>query len=200
MNKYVKLPYDDSEIKNFSAKEIIAEAGKEKREAGMIIDGYAFLESIDHDGVRRILDIYRPGNVFVESFFPVSSLESIYLISRSKCSAVMFELRDDLKINEDIIFNEETLTFEKIYLETQKRQLAHIHILGQHTLRQKIMAFFEYVREERKTNKFKMNISLSDAADYIGADRSAMMRELKKMTDDGLVRHKGKDIELLYLS
>ena len=41
-----------------------------------------------------------------------------------------------------------------------------------------------------------MPFSLTDCADYLGADRSAMMRELGRMKEEGLVAVQGREIRL----
>ena len=40
--------------------------------------------------------------------------------------------------------------------------------------------------------------SLKDLADYMGVNRSAMFRELKRLKEDHLIEVKGKRITLLY--
>ena len=43
------------------------------------------------------------------------------------------------------------------------------------------MTFFEYIKTEKGKNTFYLPLPLSDLADYLSVDRSAMMREIKKM-------------------
>ena len=51
----------------------------------------------------------------------------------------------------------------------------------------------------RKLSKtFELPLSLTDLADYLSVDRSAMMRELKLLKEDGLVDKIGNRIILLY--
>ena len=45
---------------------------------------------------------------------------------------------------------------------------------------------------------FELPFSLSYLAEYICADRSAMMREIRKMSDEGLIRTDRRKIELLH--
>ena len=46
-------------------------------------------------------------------------------------------------------------------------------------------------------NSFRLPFSLSMLADYIATDRSAMMRELKKLKDEGFLTSDGRQIRLL---
>ena len=50
------------------------------------------------------------------------------------------------------------------------------------------------VSGQRQKPSFQLPFSRSALADYISADRSAMMRELKKMREEGLVSTDGREI------
>ena len=43
----------------------------------------------------------------------------------------------------------------------------------------------------------KLPLSLTDLADYLSVDRSAMMREIKSMNDEGMISSKGRDVVIL---
>ena len=45
---------------------------------------------------------------------------------------------------------------------------------------------------------FKLPFSLTDLADYLSVDRSAMMREIKLLKEDGFIEKIGNKITLLY--
>ena len=47
------------------------------------------------------------------------------------------------------------------------------------------------------SSTFVLPFSLSVLADYIATDRSAMMRELKKLKEEGLVQNEGRRFTLL---
>jgi CRP-like cAMP-binding protein len=183
MYKYGNAVYDDNEIKLYMPGEIISEQGDAGEEAGVILDGTAFLESTDSDGTRRIIDIYEEGDIFIKESFPASDMESIYLAAKTKCTVRM------LKASE--------LAEGAVNAEAYRLLLSHIHILGRPSLRQKIMAFFEAERERQKSNPFIIGTSFSDLADFIGADRSAMMRELKKMSDEKIIKRSGRAVEII---
>lgn len=182
MHKHEKKFSGEKDIKIYMPGEIIADQGEAGEEAGIILDGTAFLESTDSDGTRRIIDIYKAGDVYINSSFPVSNMESIYLAAKTKCSVKDMEASEAKRAG--------------INAQAYSRMLSHIHILGQHTLRQKITAFFEAEAERQKNNPIIIGISFSDMADFIGADRSAMMRELKKMSDEKIIKRSGRKIEI----
>jgi CRP-like cAMP-binding protein len=61
----------------------------------------------------------------------------------------------------------------------------HINILSRRTTRQKLLTYFDTVSEG--ANDFEIPLSFTDLADYICSDRSAMMREIKNMKDEGVL-------------
>ena len=48
------------------------------------------------------------------------------------------------------------------------------------------------------SKSFRIPFSLTDLADYLSVDRSAMMRELKILKDEGFIEKSGNKIKLLY--
>ena len=82
-------------------------------------------------------------------------------------------------------------------MRSSRRLMAHVRILGERSLRQKIIAFIEYEGRDTKENRIRISMSYSDMADFISADRSAMMRELKSMSDEGIIKRDGRMIEVV---
>ena len=78
-----------------------------------------------------------------------------------------------------------------------KKSLLHINILGQRTIRNKLLFFFEHLKMQNNSNAFTLPMPFSDLADYLAVDRSAMMRELKKLNDEKIIKTKIRKITLL---
>ena len=60
----------------------------------------------------------------------------------------------------------------------------------------KLLCFFLQQRDNAGSATFRLPFSLSVLADYIATDRSAMVRELKKMREEGILSGSGRDITL----
>ena len=63
-------------------------------------------------------------------------------------------------------------------------------------IREKLLCFFEQLADEHGSRTFPLPFSLSALADYISADRSAMMREMRKMREEGLICTEGRSVTL----
>ncbi len=70
-----------------------------------------------------------------------------------------------------------------------------IDIIGQRTIRQKILALLETYRTEEKI--FSIPYSREEMAKFLCTDRSALSRELCKMRDEGILRFYKNNFELL---
>lgn len=73
-----------------------------------------------------------------------------------------------------------------------------IELLSKRTIREKLLGYFNIVSARSMSKTFKIPFSLTDLADYLSVDRSAMMREIKYLRDDGFMEKSGNRITLLY--
>ena len=71
-----------------------------------------------------------------------------------------------------------------------------MQVLSRRSIREKLLCYFGLLAGQRQRQSFQLPFSLSALADYISADRSAMMRELKKMKDERLVEVAGRQVTL----
>ena len=73
-----------------------------------------------------------------------------------------------------------------------------IEILTKRSIREKLRGYFNILSTRNLNKTFSLPFSLTDLADYLSVDRSAMMRELKCLKDEGFIRKNGNKITLLY--
>ena len=82
-------------------------------------------------------------------------------------------------------------------LSNKTRSLSErVDVLSRRSIREKLLCYFGLLAGQRQRQSFQLPFSLSALADYISADRSAMMRELKKMKDERLVEVAGRQVTL----
>ena len=65
------------------------------------------------------------------------------------------------------------------------------------TIRKKLTEYLNLQRKINRSVKFKIPVSMAELADYLCVDRSAMLRELKKMKDEGLILLKNRYVTIL---
>ena len=70
-------------------------------------------------------------------------------------------------------------------------------MLACRSIREKLLCYFEQLARREKSDTITLPFSLSALAEYISADRSAMMREMRKMREEDLISTEGRSVTLL---
>ena len=72
-----------------------------------------------------------------------------------------------------------------------------VDVLSRRSIRDKLLCYFRQLADQTGSDRFTLPFSLSTLADYIATDRSAMMRELKRLRTEGVIRSSGREVTLL---
>ncbi len=181
------------ESKCFRRGETILSFSQDSSEAGIVRSGLAYLISINDAGEENILDYYEEGNIFGSFLSPDTNVNLYSVVAKKNC-LVSFVQDTSITGICDKSCAMHSAFVRNVLTSVSCRSQIHIDILSQRTIRGKLMAYFAYVSENRNKQSFRLPIPLSDLAEYICADRSSMMRELKKMNNDGLILSRGTEI------
>ena len=73
-----------------------------------------------------------------------------------------------------------------------------IELLTKRSIRDKLIGYFTMLSTRNLSKTFLLPFSLTDLADFLSIDRSAMMRELKLLKEDGFIEKNGNKITLIY--
>lgn len=193
--------YDCFSVKTrkFLAGEQILTYSDKLNNVCVILSGSAHVYAIDADGNCSVIEYLRKNDVFGEVFhFPFKGLE--YIAEADENCEIMFIgyehiIRPCTKAclkHTQLINNLFALTAEKM----QTLEL-RINILAQKTVRQKLLAHLEYAGREAKGEKFSAGMSITELAAYLNVDRSSLMREMKRMKEDGVIWSEGRWFRLL---
>lgn len=184
------------EKKIYDKKPQIIHLSDANNNLGIIESGLAYLVRIDVEGRRNILEYYEQGDVFGKMFAPYSDVNSYYIEAQEKCTVSFF---DGNKLTEKCANNcdRHTHFLNSIMLSSFFKAQTHIDILSQRSTKAKLISFFEYMKTNKNSNRIILPVSLSDLADYLSVDRSAMMREIKKLKDSGAISVHGQTVTLI---
>lgn len=166
---------------------------------GIIERGSASLIRIDRDGVSTVLEELGPGGVFGRNLaFAASGEDSMEIISRTDCDVLFIDYSHIIKRCERACTHHSILVQNMLRLIAEKAQRLseRVDVLSRRSIREKLLCYFQQQAEHAGSSTFILPFSLSVLADYIATDRSAMMRELKRLKDEGLVRSDGRKITL----
>jgi CRP-like cAMP-binding protein len=179
--------------KTFNRQDIIVNPSSDKNMIGIIISGMAYLTTINLNYQKRILDYYEVNDIFNNRTLANLGNNSYYIYAKTKCSVVFLDLRELQSNSNDTMDKFQDYMLDKV----GRRTLQHIDILSQLTLRNKLLSYFDYCKKSTQSTRFILPLTLTDLADYLAVDRSAMMRELGKMREEKIIQSNGRNITIL---
>ena len=183
----------------FQTGQTICTYGENAGEVGVLTRGEAELVRLDYGGNRTILERLETGGVFGESlaFTPLLG-DCVEVVSAGSSEVLFMEYSHIMKRCEKACAHHSKLVQNMFRLVTeQTRQLSQrVEVLSRRSIRDKLMCWFQLRRLASGADSFTLPFTLSALADYISADRSAMMRELKRMKAEGLVEMDGRRVTL----
>ena len=183
-----------SSRRTYKKNEIIIRFTKETDELGIIKSGRAYLISINGDGQKAIIDCFERGDSFCGENYPADGLNACYIIAKSSCT-VEFVSYSRLRSRAGELKSAGKL-FDFLLGRSVRRNFIHTEILSQRSIRLKLLCYFEYLKGRQKSTQITLPMTYSDLADYIAADRSALMREVKNLSSEGVITADGKRITL----
>ena len=182
--------------KQYSRGDVIMRLDSFNRSVALLTKGMAQLTTTTFDGTRTIVDYYEPGSVFGRNISPISETDPYIITAKTKCTVLTADYDRSMHCCERRC-EKHTELMDMVMRSVVKRAQLHVEVLGKRSIRGKLLTFFRQVAQGKGTRTFVLPLSLSDLADYISADRSAMMREMKKLNDEKIIVSHAKKITLL---
>ena len=184
---------------SFRPDDVIYDFGDGRGLLGIVSQGSAVVERIDREGGRAILEHLGPGGVFGEMMmFKAAGDDSVVVraaaptrVSFLRSEAVMRRCEHACACHSRMVENLFRLVTEKATSLSER-----VEVLSRRSIREKLLRHFQVQAAKGRGPSFQLPFSLSALADYISADRSAMMRELKKMREEMLVTITGRQVTL----
>ena len=183
----------------FRAGETIYDFSEGRKYLGLIAHGSAVLQRIDRQGGRAILEHLESGGVFGEMLmFENVAGDSITVVAETACR-VWFMAADQVTKRCEKACAHHTQVVENMFQLVAEKATSlyeRVEVLSRRSIRDKLMCYFSLMAAKNRSGEFSLPFSLSALADYISTDRSAMMRELKKMRQEELVDVHGRKVLL----
>lgn len=186
--------------KAFHKGEVITSFIAKRNQLCFLLSGEADLVRYDLNGNRTIVEHYTDHDMFGEIFYVVNTNNELF-VEAKKNSTVLFFMYDDLQNNckPNCHFHEELLdSLSSLFLNKVIELNTRIELLSKRTIREKLLGYFNIISSKNMGKTFTIPFSLTDLADYLSIDRSAMMRELHTLKEEGFIEKSGNRIKLLY--
>ena len=159
---------------------------------GIIISGTAAIIKYDYLGNRDIIDNLEYDSVFGRSFLYMDKDASI--VATTDCEVLFLDY--EKLIDNGIYFEKLNSNINKIITLKITELYERVEILSKRTIKEKIMCYLKMLAKKKGKNTFSLPITYIELADYLSVDRSAMMREIKKLRDTKVISTNGKKITI----
>ena len=165
----------------------------------IIQSGEVNLIRIDFNGNRTILEKLKSGNIFSDIFISDNIADSIFMRCASNCEIMFIDYKKLISPCNNMCSCH--LTFLSNLMDMLLKSSAfyneRIDILSRRSIREKLIAYFNLLSNNYQRMSFNIPMTLSELADYLSVDRSAMMREISKMNIEGIIKSERRKITLL---
>ncbi|MBQ5333115.1 MAG: Crp/Fnr family transcriptional regulator [Oscillospiraceae bacterium] len=194
---YLKKRFNARSAK-FSKNETILHIDQDSNQVCFVLEGTAYLCAENEQCERSILRFFRIGEYFSASML-VPSEYAVSFITAKYPSEIVFFNREELfrfcAANHDW-----SVKFIRLLSEQGDKGISvSSFVLHQRSIRDRLTGFFRQEREIQGSDNIRIPIPYTDLADYLACDRSAMMKELSSMKNEGLIEGKNRDIHLCSL-
>lgn len=185
---------------SYSVGQIIQEYDGRQDRVGVILSGSAILVRMDADGNRTILEAMAEGDVFGEVLAFSGQSEDNMMVECHENCRVLFLRYDQITKRCENACTHHSVLVQNLFqmLSTKTLRLSErVEVLACRSIREKLLRYFQLQAAHSHSNSFTLPFSLSALSDYIGTDRSAMMRELKKLREENIVSTESRTITLI---
>lgn len=188
-----------AQIKTFQKGEIITTYLVNRNQLCILIEGSADLIRYESNGSQSIIEHFSSSDLFGEIFYSLTTNNELFVLAKKNCKVLFFsydnfhkKCKKTCKFHDTLVTHLPDLILNKsISLNTR------IEVLSQRSVRNKLLKYFNIISARSLNKTFYLNFSLTDLADYLSIDRSAMMRELKNLQDDKIIKKEKNKITLL---
>ena len=175
--------------KTFKKEEIITTYIAKRHQICIMLSGEADLIRYDAKGNRTIVEHFINNDIFGEAFYTITTNNELFVKARKNCEIyfltydnVINKCKSNCKFHQILKENISNLISNKlIQLNTR------VELLTKRSTRDKLIFYFNILSTRSLNKTFSLPMSLTDLVDYLSIDRSAMMRELKLLKEDGII-------------
>ena len=186
------------EVKNFKKNEIVTTYLLKRKQICILLSGMAHLIRYTEDGERRIIYSFKEGDAFGEAFYMLHTSRELFVEAKKDCKVLFLPYDKMDNCPHDCTYHIQLLKdLPELFMNRMAELNARAELLTHKGVRDKLMFYFNKLSSDQHSSKITLPFSYTDLADYLVLDRSAMMRELTKMDNEGIIEKDGKDIILL---
>lgn len=182
-------------VRSYAREQIIFRPGETPARLLVLLEGAVRVGRYLPDGERRVVASFdRPGELFGEVFLFLPNTPYEHFAEAAAPCRVLALPRDFFACapaaRERLVENLLSIFAQKAYFLNQR-----VQILSCATLRQKLARVL--LRHAAPDGRVRLPMGREELADFLGAARPSVSRELARMRDDGLIAFSRAEIRLL---
>ena len=173
----------------FSAGAVICDYEKTSGRLGIVLQGMASLIRTDKNGSRTILERVGEGGLFGECLAFSGNPEAIFVTADTDCE-ISFITYDEISkrcSNACLCHTQITENLFRLISEKALGLSERVEVLSRRSIRERLLCYFNLCAYHTKQNVFSIPFSGTALADYLCVDRSAMLREIRKLKEEGMI-------------
>ncbi len=194
-----KINCSKTQTKSFSKGEIITTYLVNRNQMCILLEGSADLIRYNSNGTQSILEHLSFNDLFGEIFYQIHTNNELFVIAKKKCNVLFFsydffnkKCKKGCKFHDTLISTLPNLILSKVVALNTR-----IEILSKRTIREKLLCYFSILSSRNINKTFELTLSFTDLADFLNIDRSAMMREIKYLKEDNIIKKNKNKITML---
>ena len=160
---------------------------------GIMLYGSASIVKYDYNGNKTIIDNLEYNSILGKPFSNFD--DDVSIIASSDCEILFLDYKDLINDSKNylIISNNIIEILSGMISKLNER----VEILSKRSIKEKLLSYFNLVAKRKRRKTFNLPMTYIELANYLSVDRSAMMREIKKLKEDGIISTNGNKITLL---
>ena len=165
---------------------------------GVILAGKAVIQKTDSIGNTVIIDKIETNDIFGHNIVCLGINKSpVDIIAKTQCEVLFLPFEKITTPCEKLCGSHLQIIKNVMKMISKKNTILNdkIDIIGQKTIREKILAFLNSYNNGEKI--FEVPYSREGMAKFLCTDRCALSRELSKMQSEGIIKYKKNCFELL---
>ena len=189
-----------TQVKNFKKSSTITNYVEKRNQICILLKGEADLIRYDLNGNKTIIRHLTENSMFGEVFSSPNTNNELFVSAKTDCSVLFFDYDNIFqKCKQNCPFHNTLIqNFYLLIVDEMVTLNTRVELLTKKNIREKLLSYFELLSSKKLSKTFILPFSLTDLADYLSVDRSAMTRELSHLIEEGFIEKKGKKITLLY--
>jgi len=165
---------------------------------GVVLSGNANMVRYDYNGNRTIIEKLEKDSVFGEVFSYLGN--DISVIATTDCEVLFIDYDHIINRCRKNCLHHALLTDNVLQLLSKKiiELNGRLEVLSKRSIRDKLLSYFNLLVKGKTGRTFYLPFTYTELADYLSVDRSAMMREIKNLKEEGFIATSGRKISLNY--